>query len=101
MAGRLILMVMVWFHCTHYVIGAGLALGKDHSCGFWTSSEVKCWGNNGGGQLGDGTTKNKTEPVEVSSVSGVTAISAGGYHTCAMLSGGTVQCWGGNDGGQL
>jgi alpha-tubulin suppressor-like RCC1 family protein len=40
-------------------------------------------------------------PVAVSSLTGATAVSAGGDSACALLPGGTVQCWGGNAYGAL
>ena len=43
----------------------------------------------------------RTTPVQVSSLSGVTAIAEGHYHTLAMKSDGTVWAWGWNDYGQL
>jgi alpha-tubulin suppressor-like RCC1 family protein len=39
--------------------------GFDHSCAMLATGEVKCWGLNGNGQLGDGTLTNRATPVTV------------------------------------
>jgi alpha-tubulin suppressor-like RCC1 family protein len=58
---------------------------------------VKCWGYNGHGQLGDGTTINRSQPVDVSGLnSGVASLAAGLTHTCALTREGGVKCWGDN-----
>src|SRR5438128_10932434 len=70
-------------------------------------STANCWGTNGSGQLGDGTTTQRQRPVAVrnaantGSLTGVTQLSVRGNHSCARLSDGTARCWGRNANGQV
>ncbi|MDX9731301.1 MAG: hypothetical protein RBT63_05970 [Bdellovibrionales bacterium] len=78
-----------------------VSVGGDYSCGVTTSNQLKCWGLNASGQLGDGTTVNRTTPVVV--VQGVLFqnVSAGENHTCGTTTDGQVKCWGFNGAGQV
>ncbi len=83
------------------VVGLESGVTALSDSGFGTTCAVqngaaKCWGNNRGGPLGDGTASPRVAPVQVVGLtSGVTAISVGSYHACAIVNGG-VWCWGTN-----
>jgi alpha-tubulin suppressor-like RCC1 family protein len=78
-----------------------IATGGDHTCALVADGTVRCWGANDRGQLGDGTTTNRSTPVAVQALRNAVAITAGLAHTCASLADGTVRCWGANDTGEL
>ena len=69
-----------------------------HTCAALSTGQVKCWGLNASGELGNGTTTNSSTPVLVSGISTATAVAVGAHNSCAVLSNGELQCWGG---GQL
>jgi alpha-tubulin suppressor-like RCC1 family protein len=78
-----------------------IAAGYNHSCALVAGGLVYCWGWNAGGQLGDGTRLDKSQPTAVSGLSEAVAIAGGGFHSCAQTRTGSVLCWGSNDSGQL
>jgi alpha-tubulin suppressor-like RCC1 family protein len=77
------------------------ALGADHGCAIDERGDVRCWGRNDQGALGDGTRTHRSTPVEVRGLPPITWLAAGELHTCAIDDDGAVWCWGGGDYGQL
>jgi alpha-tubulin suppressor-like RCC1 family protein len=74
--------------------------GFRHTCGLSGDGKLWCWGYNGDGDLGLGTT-DEFESTPVLSGSGYAEIAAGGEHTCAIAAGGVAYCWGLNDSNEL
>lgn len=82
------------------VAGGSFACARDGSGGVW------CWGYNGNGRLGDGTTTSRSTAAPVlvamggAAFTGATGLAAGDEIACA-LKGGAAWCWGRNDRGEL
>jgi prepilin-type N-terminal cleavage/methylation domain-containing protein len=82
-----------------------IAAGYSFSLALASDGTLYSWGSNSG-ELGDGTTTDRSNPVAVN-MSGVlsgktiTQIGAGGQHAIALASDGTVYSWGRNTYGQL
>lgn len=87
------------------VVGLGeataLATGDGHSCAINAQGRAYCWGWNGRGQLGDGTTEPRWSPVAVRGLGEARTLAAGTDHSCAITSLIRTRCWGGNGRGQL
>ncbi len=79
--------------------GARLVLGERHGCAI-DGGLASCWGDNGAGQLGNGTLEASATPVRVSGVASVASLALGRGHTCAV-SNGRASCWGDNGSGAL
>ncbi|MFZ4599436.1 MAG: RCC1 domain-containing protein [Terrimicrobiaceae bacterium] len=80
---------------------SGAATGS-HNLGVRTNGTAWAWGCNYQGQLGDGTTVNKSSPVSV--IGGFTdwcQVSAGRAHSLGVRTNGTAWAWGINNQGQL
>ncbi|TVL99634.1 MAG: hypothetical protein CV087_17380 [Candidatus Brocadia sp. WS118] len=75
--------------------------GAYHSMALKSNGSVWTWGSNEYTQLGDGTNTNRSNPIQVSGLSGVITIDGGGGHNLALKLDGTVWAWGGNWSGQL
>lgn len=60
------------------MIRSPLQLGEYAGYALKSDGTVYAWGNNGVGQLGNGTTTTNTTPVQVSGLTGITTIASGG-----------------------
>ena len=82
-----------------------ISAGGGHSLALRKDGTVWTWGSNDSGQLGDGTGGSWGDysalPVQVSGLSDVVEISAGGGYSMALREDGTVWAWGDNSYGQL
>ena len=83
-----------------------VSLGESHSSALSSTGRVFTWGLNSFGRLGDGTTTNSSQPVDITSGfvsdSGtITKIELGNQNSSALTSTGRVFTWGLNGLGQL
>src|SRR3989454_7590131 len=80
---------------------AAVSAGFVHTCGFTTAGAAYCWGANYFGQLGDGTTTQRTSPGAVGAALTLAVASAGFQYTCGVTTAGAAYCWGYNPAGEL
>ncbi len=83
-----------------------VAAGYGHTVALTSEGRLYAWGRNDVGQLGDGTTTGRTQPVAVSTTGvlagkTIVAVAAGSLHTVALTSEGKVYAWGWNQFGGL
>ncbi|CAN5696554.1 hypothetical protein BH23GEM7_BH23GEM7_26080 [soil metagenome] len=78
-----------------------LTAGERHTCGMTPDGRAYCWGHNFRGQLGDGTSTNRTTRVLVVDDHTWQVVSAGARHTCGVATTGDTYCWGERDSGRL
>jgi alpha-tubulin suppressor-like RCC1 family protein len=79
----------------------GVSASAYNACSITPSGNVRCWGDNFGGQLGTTTLASSDTPVEVPNVGHAVQVTVGRAFVCALLSDRTATCWGANDHGQL
>ena len=88
-------------------VPTSLSIGYAHACGLTSGGVLYCWGNNGYGQLGVGSSTANSPPsaVRASAITAaglsISAVALGANHTCVLATNGTVWCFGSNSYGQL
>jgi alpha-tubulin suppressor-like RCC1 family protein len=78
----------------------GLAAGGNNTCAIVASGELRCWGGNYQGQLGNGSAGNEAKaevPTPVPGLAGVRAVALSENRACAIVTDGAVKCWGYNN----
>ena len=83
-----------------------ISVGGYRTCALMSNNQIKCWGTDTHGELGNVGTGQQTYPVDVTNsggtpISGILSVSVGREHTCALHTGGGVKCWGKGDTGQV
>jgi alpha-tubulin suppressor-like RCC1 family protein len=89
-------------------VATAIAAGSNHSLALDSRGIVWAWGDNGSGQLGNGSFSYPPDsspyiawPVTFPEPVKIIAIAAGGMHTLALDSNGSLWTWGSNQFGQL
>ncbi|MFH1173689.1 MAG: LamG-like jellyroll fold domain-containing protein, partial [archaeon] len=87
---------------------SSISVGGDSTCGIRANdSRVLCWGLNGNGQLGDGSTTQKNNPTLINDTSAYSMITIESFSngigvTCGIRANDSrVLCWGDNSMGQV
>ena len=79
-----------------------VSAGNSHSLGLKADGTAYAWGLNSSGQLGDGTTTNRSVPTLLSATDRYTQLVAGYYsHSLGLRADGTAYAWGYNSNGAL
>ena len=78
-----------------------IAAGNEHFLALEENGRLWAWGNNDYGQLGGGSTINRSTPVQVGRGTEFVQIAAGGDFSAAIDADGNLWTWGSNTYGQL
>jgi alpha-tubulin suppressor-like RCC1 family protein len=80
---------------------ASLAASVYDECGLTAGGAAYCLGGNYNGQLGDGTTTQRSAATPVVGGVAFASLAPGWYHSCGLTAGGVAYCWGDNFYGEL
>lgn len=75
--------------------------GGPQSCGIRTDGVAMCWGSNTTGQIGDGSTSDRSTPTVVRGAHTWIDITTGNGAACGLRTDGSAMCWGSDGSGRL
>lgn len=84
-----------------------VSAGFQNVCGLHRDGGVSCVGRNDAGEIGDGSTTYRDQPVRLVGITDAVAVSLAvgdpgvNPHACALHADGSASCWGANGSGQL
>ena len=84
--------------------GGRISAGYEHTCAINAAGATYCWGYNGSGQVGTGSTTTyeyNTAQAALTLTSNTLMLAAGEEHQCAVTGGGAAYCWGYGGYGQV
>ena len=74
-------------------LGRNATRSYQHQCGI-SAGSVFCWGDNGSGELGNGSLAAAAAPTRIASSLQFKQVGTGAFHSCALAADGTAWCWG-------
>lgn len=85
------------------LVAQSVVAGGQSTCALSTTGAAYCWGSNYHGELGDGTTSDRTAPIAVAGGHTFKALTGGGWDgpVCGVTTAGAAYCWGSNRNGGL
>jgi len=72
----------------------GRHFGADFTCGITSSGAAYCWGDGGGGKLGNGGAVMSAVPIPVAGTLTFASITTGTDNACGITTAGVTYCWG-------
>lgn len=76
-----------------------IAVGSSHTCAIASNGYTYCWGDNGYGRLGLGTSSDSYTPMQMAqgaipSGARLKSVVAGSHHSCGIATDDRAYCWG-------
>lgn len=82
-------------------VSANWDASTPRTCAITAAGSLRCWGENGLGRLGDGTSTLRWSPVVIDPGVSYSKVSVGSLHACGITSNNKLKCWGNGANGML